>query len=187
MKPTQSSLCVTIRGRSPPARVCLDARICLLSRVSFGLELVVFGSGLGRPVSRQRRLKDYDYALDLERHLRHRGPGRVSGSGTVQLRQATSRAGTAGARSPEECTSTPGVGTMPARIRQPLAERALAGSLLRRPPFQSGTGRSMRGQCAPDLRRRDISPAVSTALARHPAADRPPERHGTQHARAVRT
>ena len=38
-------LCVCGRGSSAPTRVCLDARICSRSRVSFGLEPATDGSG----------------------------------------------------------------------------------------------------------------------------------------------
>ena len=53
-----------------------------------------------KPHLAERQLKNYDHALVLECHLRNRGMGRISGSGTVPPRQAasSSRAGTTSRR-----------------------------------------------------------------------------------------
>ena len=67
------SFCVLGCGSSPPTRVCLDARICLLVRVALGLELGATTADSTRRLV-ARRTKHYDYAFDHEHSLRHRVP-----------------------------------------------------------------------------------------------------------------
>ena len=55
------------------AKYCLDALVCSLSWVSFGLKPGDTGAWLGDHCSRRRAaaLPHYDFAVDLRRHLRH--------------------------------------------------------------------------------------------------------------------
>ncbi len=75
----------------------MDARVCSLNRVSFGLNLTETAAGKDTHYLAKRWTKHCDYAFDSALRLRHRRPAAPGAAGPVALISSLgfSQAGTA--------------------------------------------------------------------------------------------